>query len=89
MCIRDSLKRIATLPCDILMSDKLKQPEVYRLKFTAKSASERILKIGYHLAKLEAKNRVVPFFLDMVYTHSTALWPNKKSLLNWLLTHCN
>jgi len=31
-------------------------------KFTAKCASERILKIGHHLAKLDGKNIVAPLF---------------------------
>ena len=43
---------------------------MWLVKFTDKSVGKRIVKIGQHLAKLDAKNIVSTFFPDTVYNFS-------------------
>jgi len=46
----------------------------FPLKFTAKSVGEKILKINYHLAKLETKLSG-SIFLDTVYIYFSNIGP--------------
>jgi len=66
-----SLRFLSTNILQGNVATRLRYSEIYSFtlfqKFTAKSVGKRILKIGYHSAKVRAKNRLTPFSGHGVY----------------------